>query len=67
MYLTEDAARRACRKVTQTDSRFKNQILYVVWESPRYELATELDLDTYYAGIRDNDIIAAYRNGEDVS
>lgn len=54
-----EAAKRRARQIGQT--------IYVVFSvedhelaASGYHLATATDLDTYYAGIRDDDILAAY-------
>lgn len=37
---------------------------YVVFEDNEYHVATLYDLETYFEGIRDDKILAAYKRGD---
>ena len=44
-------------------SNKSDETYFVVSESGGYDYATEYDLDTFYQGIQDNQILEAWENG----
>lgn len=50
---------KAC-SLAKRIARAKRDERYVVYEDGEYEVATEFDLDTYYAGIPAQDVVCMY-------
>ncbi len=58
--MTLETARRVARKA----SRDTRETVYVVREDG-FQVATEYDLDTWFAGLRDESIVAAFNAGRE--
>ena len=56
--MTKSAAMKAAAR------RSKREIYFVVFEDGEYDAADEYDLETYYAGLSDQNIIAAFEDGQ---